>query len=72
MKAVDDFVPTPTRALDKPFSMPIEDVFSIQVRTQCWDTYCSVSARITRFFFPSVELHFRWSFGHGNSNQMTR
>jgi len=32
MKAVDDFVPTPIRALDKTFSMPIEDVFSIQGR----------------------------------------
>ena len=32
MQAVDDYVPTPQRALDKPFSMPVEDVFSIQVR----------------------------------------
>ena len=31
MKAVDDYIPNPTRALDKPFSLPIEDVFSIQV-----------------------------------------
>jgi len=31
MQAVDDYVPTPQRALDKPFSMPVEDVFSIQV-----------------------------------------
>jgi len=31
MQAVDDYVPTPKRALDKPFSMPVEDVFSIQV-----------------------------------------
>ena len=31
MQAVDDYVPTPARALDKPFSMPVEDVFSIQV-----------------------------------------
>lgn len=32
MKAVDDYIPTPTRELDKPFSMPIEDVFSIKGR----------------------------------------
>jgi elongation factor Tu len=29
---VDTYVPTPDRALDKPFSMPVEDVFSIQGR----------------------------------------
>jgi elongation factor Tu len=32
MKAVDDYIPDPQRALDKPFSMPVEDVFSIQGR----------------------------------------
>lgn len=32
MKAVDEFIPTPTRELDKPFLMPIEDVFSIKGR----------------------------------------
>ncbi len=32
MKAVDEFIPTPTRDLDKPFLMPIEDVFSIKGR----------------------------------------
>jgi len=32
MDAVDSYVPTPERALDKPFSMPVEDVFSIQGR----------------------------------------
>ncbi|MBQ8660434.1 MAG: elongation factor Tu [Alphaproteobacteria bacterium] len=32
MKAVDEFIPTPTRPLDKPFLMPIEDVFSISGR----------------------------------------
>ena len=32
MKAIDDYIPTPTRELDKPFSMPIEDVFSIKGR----------------------------------------
>jgi elongation factor Tu len=32
MKAVDEYIPTPTRELDKPFLMPIEDVFSISGR----------------------------------------
>jgi len=32
MKAVDDFIPTPDRPIDKPFLMPIEDVFSISGR----------------------------------------
>jgi len=32
MKAVDDYIPTPKRDLDKPFLMPIEDVFSIKGR----------------------------------------
>jgi len=32
MKAVDDYIPTPTRELDKPFLMPVEDVFSIKGR----------------------------------------
>jgi len=32
MKAVDDFIPTPKRDVDKPFLMPIEDVFSITGR----------------------------------------
>jgi len=32
LKAIDDHIPTPTRDLDKPFLMPIEDVFSIKGR----------------------------------------
>jgi elongation factor Tu len=32
MEALDSFIPEPTRALDKPFLMPIEDVFSITGR----------------------------------------
>ena len=32
MQAVDDFIPEPTRELDKPFSMAVEDVFSISGR----------------------------------------
>jgi elongation factor Tu len=32
MKAVDEYIPTPKRDLDKPFLMPVEDVFSIKGR----------------------------------------
>ena len=32
MEAVDATIPTPTRAIDKPFLMPVEDVFSITGR----------------------------------------
>ena len=32
MDAVDDYIPTPKRSMDKPFLMPIEDVFSIKGR----------------------------------------
>ena len=32
MKAVDEHIPTPDRPVDKPFLMPIEDVFSISGR----------------------------------------
>src|SRR5580765_4146032 len=32
MAAVDEYIPTPARAVDKPFLMPVEDVFSIEGR----------------------------------------
>ena len=32
MDAVDDYIPTPERAVDKPFLMPVEDVFTITGR----------------------------------------
>ena len=32
MAAVDDYIPTPKRDIDKPFLMPVEDVFSITGR----------------------------------------
>src|SRR6266568_1108078 len=32
MEAVDSYIPTPERAIDKPFLMPIEDVFGIKGR----------------------------------------
>jgi elongation factor Tu len=42
MKAVDEFIPEPVRELDKPFLMPIEDVFSIKGRGTV------VTGRVTR------------------------
>ena len=32
MKAVDEYIPTPERDVDKPFMMPVEDVFTITGR----------------------------------------
>jgi elongation factor Tu len=32
MRVVDEYIPTPTREKDKPFLMPVEDVFSIKGR----------------------------------------
>src|SRR5262245_63560728 len=32
MKAVDSYIPTPPRPVDRPFLMPIEDIFSITGR----------------------------------------
>ncbi|MBX3281161.1 MAG: elongation factor Tu [Acidobacteria bacterium] len=32
MQAVDDYIPTPARETDKPFLMPVEDIFTIQGR----------------------------------------
>ncbi len=32
IKAVDDFIPEPQREVDKPFLMPVEDIFSIEGR----------------------------------------
>jgi elongation factor Tu len=35
LKVLDDYVPVPERDVDKPFLMPIEDVFSIKGRGYC-------------------------------------
>src|SRR6266852_2341609 len=32
MEAVDDYIPTPERDVEKPFLMPVEDIFTIQGR----------------------------------------
>lgn len=39
MDAVDEYIPDPVRQLDKPFLMPIEDVFSIQVHSSQWSLF---------------------------------
>lgn len=36
MEAVDSYIPDPVRQLDKPFLMPVEDVFTIQVNQICF------------------------------------
>jgi len=42
LDAIDEYIPTPTRDIDKPFLMPIEDVFSIKGRGTV------VTGRVTR------------------------
>jgi len=42
MKAVDEYIPEPTRETEKPFMMPIEDIFSIKGRGTV------VTGRVTR------------------------
>lgn len=42
MDAVDEYIPDPVRQLDKPFLMPIEDVFSIQVWRICTGYYIAI------------------------------
>src|SRR5690606_19023691 len=32
VKALDDYIPVPVRETDKPFLMPVEDIFSIEGR----------------------------------------
>ena len=32
LRVVDEYIPQPVRAMDKPFMMPVEDVFSIKGR----------------------------------------
>lgn len=36
MEAVDSYIPDPVRQLDKPFLMPVEDVFTIQVKNMLY------------------------------------
>jgi len=49
MEAVDSYIPTPKRAIDKPFLMPIEDIFSITGRGTV------VTGRVERGVVKGVE-----------------
>jgi elongation factor Tu len=49
MRVVDEYIPTPVREMDKPFLMPIEDVFSIKGRGTV------VTGRIERGVVKSME-----------------
>ncbi len=49
MRVVDEYIPTPVRETDKPFLMPIEDVFSIKGRGTV------VTGRIERGIVKSME-----------------
>jgi elongation factor Tu len=49
MRVVDEYIPTPVRETDKPFLMPIEDVFSIKGRGTV------VTGRVDRGVIKSME-----------------
>jgi elongation factor Tu len=49
MRVVDEYIPTPVRETDKPFLMPIEDVFSIKGRGTV------VTGRVDRGMIKSME-----------------
>ena len=40
MEAVDNYIPTPQRATDQPFLMPVEDVFTHFRPWYCCDRSC--------------------------------
>ena len=52
MDAVDEYIPDPIRQLDKPFLMPIEDVFSIQVNHM----FLWLSSNLTLLFENSLNI----------------
>ncbi len=55
IKAVDEYIPDPVRATDKPFFMPVEDVFSIEGRGTV------VTGRIERgIIHVNDEISIRW------------
>ncbi|KAK6913862.1 Translational (tr)-type GTP-binding domain [Dillenia turbinata] len=52
MEAVDQYIPDPVCQLDKPFLMPIEDVFSIQVfRSQMAISVADIAPQLKDFLF---------------------
>ena len=54
MDNVDAYIPTPERAVDKPFLMPLEDVFSITGRgtVGCWSCRAWSSKSTRRGAYP--------------------
>ena len=57
MEAVDSYIPTPERDVEKPFLMPVEDIFTIQGRGTV------ATGRIER---GKVKVNERWrSWGSG-------
>jgi len=54
MAAVDEWIPQPERPLDRPFLMPIEDVFSIRRRGVKWRRRNSSGRSRTATSAPSV------------------
>ncbi|KAG6483645.1 hypothetical protein ZIOFF_060297 [Zingiber officinale] len=58
MDAVDSYIPDPIRQLDKPFLMPIEDVFSIQDR-RLPSTSCNVPNTSLLVKFCTICLYYK-------------
>ena len=54
MDAVDAYIPEPVRQLDKPFLMPIEDVFSIQVNYRLIEFLIMIYDYALLFLYPSL------------------
>src|SRR3712207_4587196 len=65
MRAVDDYIPTPQRATDKPFLMPIEDVFGIKGRGTV------VTGRVERGVVRTGETIEIVGMGHRRSTVVT-
>ena len=54
METVDQYIPDPVRQLDKPFLMPIEDVFSIQVESHAFFSCTCLCLRLTSSHLTSL------------------
>ena len=67
MEAVDAYIPQPARAIDRPFLMPIEDVFSISGRGTV------VTGRVERGIVKVGDRsRNRWSEGHREDHRHRR
>lgn len=61
MDAVDEYIPDPVRQLDKPFLMPIEDVFSIQVWRICTEYYINITINLQELAHSVALIYSGWS-----------